>query len=48
MAPWLIIVTGLIYTWTAGDLFMDGKPWHALMFFAYALGNVAIYKMVTE
>lgn len=43
MAGWLIIVVGLIYLVTGISLIMQGKTGMAIMFFAYAVGNIGIW-----
>jgi hypothetical protein len=43
MSSGLIAVVGVIYLAVSFGLYAEGKPWLALVFFAYALGNVGFY-----
>jgi hypothetical protein len=44
----LVAVCGLIYLGISIDQLVKGQPWISLMYFAYALGNVAAYMMVVK
>ncbi len=43
MAPWLILLIGVVYLYVAADLFYTGKHGLSLCFIGYALGNVGLY-----
>ena len=45
MSSWLIIVTGLIYAYIAGEQGFKGNIGLAVTYFGYALGNVGLYMM---
>lgn len=43
MAPWLILLIGVVYLVVAADLFNAGKTGLSLAFIGYAIGNVGLY-----
>jgi hypothetical protein len=43
MSSWLIIVTGVIYAYIAGEQLFKGNTGLAVTYFGYALGNVGLY-----
>ena len=43
MAPWLILVIGVVYLAIAADLAWQGKSGLALAFAGYAFSNVGLY-----
>ena len=45
MSSWLIVVTGLIYTFVAVEQFYHGNPWMGCAYSGYAFANVGLYKM---
>jgi hypothetical protein len=48
MSSWLIIVTGLIYSYIAFEQGYKGNMGMAICYFGYALGNVGLYIMATK
>jgi hypothetical protein len=48
MSAWLIILTGLIYSYIAGEQYIKGNTGMAICYFGYALGNVGLYIMATK
>jgi hypothetical protein len=44
VAGWLILACGVAYLWTALEFALRGRYWLALVFFAYALANIGLYK----
>jgi hypothetical protein len=48
MSAWLIILTGLIYAYIAGEQYLKGNVGMAICYFGYALGNVGLYMMATK
>jgi len=44
----LIIVTGLIYLWVAGDMFFQNNMGMSVAYFAYALANVGMYMVAMK
>jgi hypothetical protein len=43
MSSWLIIVTGLIYAFVAGEQVMKGNIPMAIIYSGYAFSNVGLY-----
>ena len=48
MSAWLIIVTGVIYTYIAAEQGYKGNMGMAVCYFGYALGNIGLYMMATK
>jgi hypothetical protein len=48
MSSWLIIVTGLIYAYIAGEQGFKGNVGLAITYFGYALGNIGLYIMAIK
>jgi hypothetical protein len=48
MSSWLIIVTGVIYTYIAAEQGYKGNIGMAICYFGYALGNIGLYMMATK
>lgn len=46
MSSWLVVLTGLIYGWVAGEQVVKDNWPTALMFFGYALANIGIFFQV--
>jgi hypothetical protein len=45
MSSWLIIVTGLIYAYIAGEQAFKGNVWLSVIYSGYAFSNVGLYMM---
>lgn len=43
MAPWLILIIGAVYLFTALDLLKNGQGGLALAFAGYAFSNIGLY-----
>jgi len=43
MSSWLIIVTGAIYAYIAGEQLFKGNPYMAVVYTGYAFSNVGLY-----
>jgi hypothetical protein len=48
MSSWLIILTGLIYTYIAAEQGYKGNIGMAICYAGYAFGNVGLYLMATK
>ena len=48
VSAWLIIVTGVIYTYIAAEQGYKGNTGMAVCYIGYALGNVGLYMMATK
>jgi hypothetical protein len=48
MSSWLIIVTGVIYTYIAAEQGLKGNLGMAICYAGYAFGNVGLYLMATK
>jgi hypothetical protein len=48
MSSWLIIVTGLIYTYISVEQGYKGNIGMAICYAGYAFGNVGLYLMATK
>ncbi|MEY4263493.1 MAG: hypothetical protein RL373_61 [Pseudomonadota bacterium] len=48
MSSWLIIVTGVIYAYIAGEQLLKGNTGLAVTYFGYALGNVGLYMIAIK
>jgi hypothetical protein len=48
MSSWLIIVTGLIYTYIACEQGYKGNIGMAICYAGYAFGNVGLYMMAVK
>ena len=48
MSAWLIIVTGVIYTYIAAEQGYKGHMGMAVCYIGYALGNVGLNMMGTK
>lgn len=48
MAGPLIIFTGLIYAWVAGDLAWSGRTGLAIAYAGYAVANIGLYLAATR
>jgi hypothetical protein len=45
MSSWLIIVTGLIYAYIAGEQAVRGNLWLAVVYAGYSFSNVGLYML---
>jgi hypothetical protein len=45
MSSWLIIVTGAIYAYIAGEQVYKGNIWLAVIYSGYAFSNVGLYML---
>jgi hypothetical protein len=43
MSAPLIIITGLIYAYIAGEQMFKGNPYMAMVYIGYAFSNVGLY-----
>ena len=43
MSTWLIGIIGVVYLYVAVDLYLQGKPFLALMFLGYSIAQVGIW-----
>jgi len=43
LSSWLIIVTGAIYAYIAGEQLFKGHPHMAMVYAGYAVSNVGLY-----
>lgn len=48
MSSWLIVLTGVIYVWIAGEQLFKGNTGLAVTYFGYALGNVGLYMIAIK
>lgn len=48
MSSWLIILTGLIYAYIAGEQGFKGNMSMAMVYSGYAFSNVGLYLMATK
>jgi len=48
MSSWLIIVTGIIYSYISGEQYLKGNIGMAICYAGYAFGNVGLYMMATK
>lgn len=48
MSSWLIIVTGLIYAYIAGEQGFKGNISMMMVYSGYAFSNVGLYLMATR
>jgi len=48
MSAWLIIVTGLIYAYIAGEQGLKGNISMMIVYSGYAFSNVGLYFMATK
>jgi len=48
MSSWLIIVTGLIYTYISAEQAFKGNVGMSICYFGYATGNIGLYMMATK
>lgn len=48
MSAWLIILTGLIYFYIAGEQALKGNLPMAVIYSGYAFSNVGLYIMATK
>jgi hypothetical protein len=48
MSAWLIIVTGCIYAYIAGEQFFKGNLYMAIVYSGYAFSNVGLYMLATK
>jgi len=48
MSSWLIILTGAIYAYIAGEQVYKGNVWLAVIYSGYAFSNVGLYMMATK
>jgi hypothetical protein len=45
MSSWLIILTGAIYAYIAGEQVYKGNVWLAVIYSGYAFSNVGLYML---
>lgn len=45
MTSGLILVVAVIYASVSLGYALDGMPWHSLMWAAYSVANIGLYKM---
>jgi hypothetical protein len=45
MSSWLIILTGAIYAYIAGEQVYKGNIWLAVIYSGYAFSNVGLYML---
>jgi len=45
LSSWLIILTGAIYAYIAGEQLFKGNPYMAMVYTGYAFSNVGLYLM---
>jgi hypothetical protein len=45
LSAWLIILTGAIYAYIAGEQLLKGNPHMAVVYAGYAFSNVGLYLM---
>ena len=45
MSAWLIILTGAIYAYIAGEQLFKGNPYMAVVYAGYAFSYVGLYLM---
>jgi hypothetical protein len=45
LSAWLIILTGAIYAYIAGEQLFKGNPYMAVVYAGYAFSNVGLYLM---
>jgi len=43
MSAWLIILTGAIYAYIAGEQFIKENPYMAIVYAGYSFSNVGLY-----
>lgn len=48
MSSWLVILTGVIYLYVAGEMFWKGQSAMAVVYFGYALANAGLYVAVDK
>jgi len=48
MSSWLIIVTGVIYSYIAVEQGAKGNLYMAIVYSGYAFSNVGLYMMATK
>ena len=48
MSSWLIIVTGVIYSYIAAEQAFKGNMGMAICYAGYAFGNVGLYMMAKQ
>jgi hypothetical protein len=48
MSSWLIIVTGMIYAYIAGEQLFKGNANMAIVYSGYAFSNVGLYLLATK
>ena len=48
MSSWLIILTGVIYAYIAGEQAYKGNLGMAICYAGYAFGNVGLYMMAAK
>ena len=48
MSSWLIVLTGVIYAYIAGEQLFKGNTELAVTYFGYALGNVGLYMIAIK
>ena len=48
MSAWLIVVTGMIYAYIAGEQGFKGNVAMAVVYSGYAFSNVGLYWMATK
>jgi len=48
MSAWLIIVTGCIYAYIAGEQLVKGNVYMAIVYSGYAFSNVGLYMLATK
>ncbi len=48
MSPWLIIVTGLIYAYIAGEQYMIGEWKMGIVYTGYSFSNIGLYLLALK
>jgi len=48
MSSWLIVLTGAIYAYIAGEQLFKGNTGLAVTYFGYALGNVGLFMIAIK
>ena len=47
MSSWLIVLTGLIYTYISGEQLFKGNPAMAITYAGYAFGNIGLWLLAS-
>jgi hypothetical protein len=48
MSSWLIVLTGVIYAYIAGEQLFKGNTGLAVTYFGYAFGNVGLFMIAIK